>query len=75
MKTKITIADFIKKIDFEICEVFEYQWDCYGMNTYSIGWQEKKGKSWVSASIVYSSKNQKVYEMSVWDEINNKVYG
>lgn len=73
MKT-ITIKEFMTTIDFKISEGFEYGWDCYGPNAYSIGWQEKRGNLWASAGLVYDSENQKVYELSVWDEINNKVY-
>lgn len=74
MKTKITIKDFFDAVNFQISECFKYGWNCYGPNSYSIGWQEKRNSNWASAGLIYDSENQQVYELSVWDETNNKVY-
>lgn len=72
MKTKITIKDFVTTVDFKINDGYKYGWDCYGPNSYGLGWQEKRKEDWVSAGIVYDAETHQVYEMSVWDE--NKVY-
>lgn len=74
MKNQITIKDFVTAVNFQISEGFKYGWNCYGPNSYGIGWQEKRNSNWISAGLVYDSENQQVYELSVWDEINNKVY-
>jgi hypothetical protein len=72
MKKNITIKEFITAIKFNIGDGFEYQWDCYGKNAYSIGWM--KTDRTATASIIYDIDDQKVYQMEVWDELNNKVY-
>jgi hypothetical protein len=72
MKSKITIKEFVTAIKFNLGDGFEYGWNCYGDNAYSIGWMKPDGTA--TASIVYDIANQKVYQMEVWDETNNRVY-
>jgi hypothetical protein len=72
MKKNITIKEFITAIKFNIGDGFEYLWDCYGKNAYSIGWM--KPDRTATASIIYDMIDQTVYQMEVWDELNNRVY-
>jgi hypothetical protein len=72
MKKNITIKEFVTAIKFNLGDGFEYGWNCYGDNAYSIGWM--KADRTATASIVYDIANQKVYQMEVWDELNNRVY-
>lgn len=68
----ITIKGFVTTVKFNLGEGFEYLWDCYGENAYSIGWM--KPDRTASASITYDKNNQKIYQMEVWDEANKRVY-
>lgn len=72
MKKNITIKEFVTAIKFNLGDGFEYGWNCYGDNAYSIGWM--KPDRTATASIVYDIANQKVYQMEVWDELNSRVY-
>ena len=72
MKKNITIKEFVTAIKFNLGDGFEYQWNCYGDHAYSIGWM--KSDRTATASIIYDINSQKVYQMEVWDELNNKVY-
>jgi hypothetical protein len=72
MKKNITIKEFVTAIKFNLGDGFEYGWNCYGENSYSIGWM--KADRTATASIVYDIANQKVYQMEVWDELNSRVY-
>ena len=74
MKKKLTIKDFVTSINWQIGEGYEYCWECYGQNVCGLDW----GKEDLSASavMVYDTKTNKVYEMSVWDcrDEKTKVY-
>lgn len=68
------IKDFMLAVNYEIGEGYEYRWECYGQNACGLDW----GKENLSASavMVYDTKTQEIYEMSVWDcsEEKTKVY-
>lgn len=68
----ITIKGFVTAVKFNLGDGFEYLWDCYGENAYSIGWMKSDGTA--TASIIYDVKNQTVYQMEVWDDTNNRVF-
>jgi len=72
MKKNITIKEFVTAIKFNLGDGFEFLWDCYGRNAYSIGWMKSDGTA--TASIIYDINSQTVYQMEVWDETNNRVY-
>lgn len=80
MKTKITIKDFVSAINFELSDTFHHQWECYGPNAYSLGWtrkdvnKEDNSTEFTTAGLVYDAETRVVYEMSVWDEPNDKVW-
>ena len=66
MKTTIKLKDFISAIDYQIGEGYEYLWNCYGdYDVFGLDW----GRDDLSASavIIYNTKTQEVYELSVWD--------
>ena len=61
-------------MDYKIGEGYEYRWDCYGQNACGLEWARSDLAA--SASIIYDTKTQAVYEMSVWDcrEERPKIY-
>ena len=74
MKKSINIKDFVSAVNYQIGEGYEYLWDCYGENACGLEWVRSDLAA--SASIIYDTKTQAVYEMSVWDcrENRPKIY-
>lgn len=78
MKNNIYLKDFLEAIKYQIGDGFKFLWDCYGDEAYGLNWQRGQWNNykldWASAGIVYDSKTQTVYEVSVWDDFSQKVY-
>ena len=71
----ITIKEWMELVDYKITEGSDYCWQCYGPNAYSLdSWNGVHGKGGHSFSITFSTKSQKVYEVSVCDYTNNRAY-
>jgi hypothetical protein len=71
----ITIKEWMELTDYKITEGSKYGWDCYGPYSYTLdSWNGVHGKGGYSFSIVFSTKSQKVYEVSVCDYTNNRAY-
>ena len=71
----ITMKEWMELVDYKITEGSNYGWDCYGPNSYSLdSWNGVHGKGGYSFSIIFSTKSQKVYEVSVCDYTNNRAY-
>jgi hypothetical protein len=71
----ITMKEWMELVDYKITEGGEYGWTCYGPNAYSLdSWNGVHGEGGYSFSIVFSTKTQKVYEVSVCDYTNNRAY-
>ena len=71
----ITIKEWMELVDYKITEGSDYGWQCYGANAYQLdSWNGVHGKGGYSFSIVFSTKTQKVYEVSVCDYTNDRAY-
>ena len=71
----LTMKEWMELVDYKITEGGEYGWTCYGSNAYSLdSWNGVHGEGGYSFSIVFSTKTQKVYEVSVCDYTNNRAY-
>jgi hypothetical protein len=71
----ITMKEWMELVDYKITEGGEYGWTCYGSNAYSLdSWNGVHGEGGYSFSIVFSTKTQKVYEVTVSDYTNNRAY-
>jgi len=71
----ITIKEWMELVDYKITEGSNYGWDCYGPNSFTLdSWNGVHGKGGYSFSIVFSTKSQKVYEVSVCDYTNDRAY-
>ena len=71
----ITMKEWMELVDYKITEGGDYGWDCYGPNAYCLdSWNGVHGKGGYSFSIVFSTKTQKVYEVSVCDYTNDRAY-
>ena len=71
----ITMKEWIELVDYKITEGGDYGWQCYGPNSYRLdSWNGVHGKGGYSFSIVFSTKTQKVYEVSAYDYTNERAY-
>lgn len=71
----ITMKEWMELVDYKITEGSDYMWTCYGPNSYTLdSWNGVHGKGGYSFSIVFSTKSQKVYEVSMCDYTNDRAY-
>jgi hypothetical protein len=71
----ITMKEWMELVDYKITEGGEYGWQCYGPNAYTLdSWNGVHGVGGYSFSIVFSTKTQKVYEVSMCDYTNDRAY-
>jgi hypothetical protein len=71
----ITIKEWMELVDYKITEGSDYMWQCYGSNAYRLdSWNGVHDKGGHSFSIVFSTKTQKVYEVSAYDYTNDRAY-
>jgi hypothetical protein len=71
----ITIKEWMELTDCKITEGSSYGWTCYGPYSYSLdSWNGVHNDGGYSFSITFSTKSQKVYEVSVCDYTNNRAY-
>ena len=62
-------------VDYKITEGGDYGWQCFGPNAYRLdSWNGVHGKGGYSFSITFSTKTQKVYEVSMCDYTNDRAY-
>ena len=71
----MNMPDWMELVDYRITGGGDYGWSCYGPNAYTLdSWNGVHGEGGYSFSIVFSTKSQKVYEVSVCDYTNNRAY-
>jgi hypothetical protein len=69
------MKEWMELVDYKITEGSDYGWSCYGSNSYALdSWNGVHGTGGYSFSIVFSTKTQKVYEVSVCDYTNDRAY-
>jgi hypothetical protein len=71
----LNMREWMELVDYKITEGSDYGWDCYGPNSYTLdSWNGVHGKGGYNFSIVFSTKSQKVYEVTVCDYTNDRAY-
>jgi hypothetical protein len=71
----ITMKEWMELVDYKITEGGDYGWSCYGPNAYTLdSWNGVHSTGGYSFSIIFSTKTQKVYEVSMCDYTNNRAY-
>jgi len=71
----ITMKEWIELVDYKITEGGDFGWQCYGPNAYQLSsWNGLHDKGGWSFNIVFSTKTQKVYEVTVCDYTRNRAY-
>jgi len=71
----ITMKEWMELVDYRVTEGSEYGWTCFGkcFETYQLdSWDGKQDGT--SFSIVFNTKTQEVYEVSVCDMKNDRAY-
>ena len=69
------MKEWMELVDYKITEGSDYGWQCYGPNAYCLdSWNGVHGVGGYSFSIVFSTKTQKVYEVSMCDYTNDRAY-
>jgi hypothetical protein len=69
------MKEWMELVDYKITEGGDYGWSCYGPNSYTLdSWNGVHGTGGYSFSIVFSTKSQKVYEVSMCDYTNDRAY-
>ena len=69
------MKEWMELVDYKITEGSDYGWSCYGPNAYTLdSWNGVHGVGGYSFSIIFSTKTQKVYEVSVCDYTNDRAY-
>ena len=71
----INLKEWMELVDYKITEGSDYGWGCYGSNSFQLdSWNGVHGVGGYSFNIVFSTKSQKVYEVSMCDYTNNRAY-
>jgi len=71
----LNMREWMELVDYKITEGSDYGWSCYGPNSYSLdSWNGIHGEGGYSFNIVFSTKSQKVYEVSICDYTNDRAY-
>jgi hypothetical protein len=71
----ITLKEWMELVDYKITEGSDYGWGCYGPNSFTLdSWNGVHGAGGYSFSIVFSTKSQKIYEVSMCDYTNDRAY-
>jgi hypothetical protein len=71
----ISLQQFFEATGYRITEGSAYGWQCYGPNSHTLSaWNGVHGTGGWSANIIFSTKNQKVYEVEVCDYTNERAY-
>ena len=69
------MKEWMELVDYKVTEGSDYCWDCYGPNSYTLdSWNGVHGEGGFVFSIVFSTKTQKVYEVTVCDYTHDRAY-
>ena len=71
----ISIKEWMELVDYKITEGSDYGWQCFGPYSYQLSsWNGVHDAGGYSFDIVFSTKSQKVYEVTVCDYTNQRAY-
>lgn len=69
----ISLKDWMECVNYRISEGSDYGWNCFGLNTYTLdSWDGDHDG--VSASVVFDTEDQTVYQVEVHDYANERSY-
>lgn len=62
------LMNFLKAVKYKITDGFEFQWKCFGSNSFCVGREFSRNNKFVySASCVFDTRTQLIYEVTFWD--------
>jgi hypothetical protein len=71
----ITLQQWMELVNFRITEGSDYTWSCYGNRAHELSsWNGVHGAGGYSLNVVFSTKSQRVFEVSVCDYTNDRAY-
>lgn len=71
----ITLQQWMELVNFRITEGSDYTWSCYGNHAHELSsWNGVHGAGGYSLNVVFSTKSQRVFEVSVCDYTNDRAY-
>lgn len=69
----IALKDWMEAVSYRISEGSDYGWTCYGYNAYTLdSWDGDQDG--VSASVIFDTLNQTVYQVEVYDYAKDRAY-
>ena len=71
----LLMQEWMELVNYKITDCGDYGWDCYGPNSHSFSsWNGIHGKGGYNMDIVFSTRTQRVYEVTVSDYTNDRAY-
>ena len=70
----ITIKDFMETINYKVTEGSDYDWTCWGDDTFTLDSWNGDNENGYSASITFDTETQVVYDANIIDYKNNRAY-
>jgi len=71
----LTMKEWMELVDYKVTEGDSYGWACFGPNSYQLSsWNGRHDDGGYSFNIVFSTKSQKVYEVSMCDYTLDRAY-
>jgi hypothetical protein len=70
----ITLKDFMEAIQYQVTDTDNYLWDCYGPHAHHMEYWNTEHSGSVIVNCVFDKKDQTVYEVQAWDDINDVEY-
>jgi len=71
----INLDDFLKIINYNVVDGYEFQWNCYGGNAQAISHSRMVSKdNEVTVSCVFDRNTQQVFEIQAWERKSFREY-
>ena len=71
----ITLKQWLELANYKITEGERYLWGCYGSDAFMLAnWNGIHGRGGYSTDIIFDTKTQTVYEVTVHDFTNDRAY-
>lgn len=71
----ITLKDWMELVNYKITDGSDYQWNCYGIDSHALdSWNGGYDEGGFSFGIIFDTRTQVVYEVSVCDYGRNRAY-
>lgn len=69
----MTLKDYFELVDYRVTEGGKYLWSLFGPHAYGLAAWDDENES-ISASVVFDTKKQTVYQMEVFDYATERAF-